>query len=931
MNKDFNSKEAKSLILRHQALISKLRLTEKESEKWRKRIGGFYEELVESGEIEALVDAEIKMLFTADIAAELKKEAEAGQRTAGIYDVPPTLSPALRDLIIQLFQYRKFAEAEKKCRSLETDYVRKIEKRLEELKPAAGTLRWLFTSRVDQQRAINAFDFLSRILDTRYPDDVALATQILDESHAESFEPSFENAFADLRTHSKSYRSALLAAIGDRNIDTARPVSACAGLLSRQEQLDQLNKVVFDSINDKRGKIKDAANDYIHKAALRILNEVPVEELNHHGAGGIRVKLLRDKGMTTMADVYKASHYKLKIIKGISNEGASEIKRIAELMMMTAQNAVRIRLNADDQNKEATEIVKAVCPYRKIRPQIEKVLRQDDEYGEMMIAAAGTIRKIGNGTEWLFYSAKERSAAIDAMRVLAKIQTGDHASILKEAHNALLSSGKVTKSEAWKDFVENTISYYTIIESIVPGVLGDDSGYGLPEELAEAIKGESLDPEGLRCDLRPYQVMGVKYILHQKNVLLGDEMGLGKTIEAIATMVCLRNTGATHFLVVCPASVLSNWCREIHKHSDLKVTRIHGADKESAIRIWKRRGGVAVTTYETTGHFNFRRNQRLDLLVVDEAHYIKNSGAQRTKNVRSICEYADRLLFMTGTALENRVDEMISLVSVLQPATADSIRSLAFMSTAPQFRTAAAPVYYRRKRDDVLQELPDLIETEEWCEMGAEEERAYEEAVLSRNFMEVRRVSWNVDDLNDSSKAKRLKEIIEEAREDGRKVIVFSFFLDTIDRIRNMLGNSCYGPINGSVSPDKRQQIIDEFERSPDGSVLVSQIMSGGTGLNIQAASVVVICEPQFKPSTENQAISRAYRMGQSRNVQVFRLLCESTVDEKLTEMLANKQAVFDAFADRSAAAEESFAIDSKTFAQIIEEEIERIKKKHMV
>ena len=106
---------------------------------------------------------------------------------------------------------------------------------------------------------------------------------------------------------------------------------------------------------------------------------------------------------------------------------------------------------------------------------------------------------------------------------------------------------------------------------------------------------------------------------------------------------------------------------------------------------------------------------------------------------------------------------------------------------------------------------------------------------------------------------------------------------------------------------------------------MAAQIQSGGTGLNIQSASVVIICEPQFKPSIENQAISRAYRMGQTRNVLVYRLLADDTVDEEITQLLENKQAVFDAFADKSDAAEKSFEIDERTFGNIIEEEIERI------
>ena len=172
----------------------------------------------------------------------------------------------------------------------------------------------------------------------------------------------------------------------------------------------------------------------------------------------------------------------------------------------------------------------------------------------------------------------------------------------------------------------------------------------------------------------------------------------------------------------------------------------------------------------------------------------------------------------------------------------------------------------------------------------------------------------------------RLKEIIQSAKDEDRKVIVFSYFLDTIDKIRRNLGDKCTQPITGSINPRRRQEIIDNFNNAPAGSVLLAQIQAGGTGLNIQAASVVVITEPQFKPSVENQAISRAYRMGQTRNVLVYRLLCENTVDEKLMDVLEEKQMIFDAFADESVATMANKEIDEKTFGDIIKEEIERIK-----
>ena len=358
------------------------------------------------------------------------------------------------------------------------------------------------------------------------------------------------------------------------------------------------------------------------------------------------------------------------------------------------------------------------------------------------------------------------------------------------------------------------------------------------------------------------------------------------------------------------------------------MIKIHGADRATALQAWIDEGGVAVTTYETTAFVRLPEDFRFSMLVVDEAHYIKNPETHRSANARNLGEHAERLLFMTGTALENRVDEMIELIRILRPELASKVQQMAFMSFAPQFRDAVAPVYYRRKREDVLTELPELIESREWCILSHCEEEVYEQAILTRDYVSARRVSWNVD-LRLSSKAARMLELIEEAESDGRKVIVYSFFLDTIRRIRSYLGSRCMPPINGSVPPGRRQEIIDEFEQAPPGTVLVAQIQSGGTGLNIQSASVVIICEPQFKPSTENQAISRAYRMGQTRNVLVYKLLCVNTVDEKMTSILEEKQAIFDAFADESAAALKSIEIDDQTFGNIIKEEIDRINAKH--
>jgi len=674
--------------------------------------------------------------------------------------------------------------------------------------------------------------------------------------------------------------------------------------------------------------IIQASNAMVAQESLRILQEIPIEEINRDKRG-IRIKALREHGYHTIADISTASAYSIASIHGISEDTAYTIKNIVQdIILKTKQNS-KIKLSEDTKSKEASQLVLAISIYRECDKYIEDATKFY-QYSQRYVYNGITDLSIAtSGLKWLFASSAKKQRAMAAFSMLSEMLNGPYHQNASYCLYALNNAMRKTPEHAWQDFSINSIRFFNILETLNPGILGtDDAVYGLPEDLAREIQEQSYFPDGLLCELRRYQEWGVKYILHQERVLLGDEMGLGKTIQAIAAMVSLRNTGATHFVVVCPASVLSNWCREIRKMSKLSVTKIHGYDRKSAIASWVKTGGVAVTTYETTGHFRFDNNFRFSMLIVDEAHYIKNPMAQRTINVSNIGKHAERLLFMTGTALENKVEEMISLIKMLQPQIASSVQGMEFLSSAPQFREKVAPVYYRRKREDVLTELPDLIETKEWCTMNPAEEASYEDAILGSSFPAARQVSWNVENLSDSSKAQRMMEIIEEAEEDGRKVIVFSFFLETIRKVKLLLGSKCYGPINGSVPPQRRQEIIDEFDSAPAGSVLAAQIQAGGTGLNIQSASVVIICEPQFKPSIENQAISRAYRMGQTRNVLVHRLLCEDTIDERITEILENKQAIFDAFADKSVAANESAELDEKTFGNIIKDEIDRINTK---
>ncbi len=711
----------------------------------------------------------------------------------------------------------------------------------------------------------------------------------------------------------------------------ARSFTSNEAKLLRDRHLEIKDKLhqIRDQEQHYRTEIQAAADALVANEVLNVLKGVPIEEVNRDKRG-IKVKALRDHGYQTIADIAPEGVYQIASVYGISENSAYTIRRIVNGIVDQTRKNTKIRISTDRKTPTATRLITAIASIQRESSLVERCRQLEETYDKQITSAISDITPGTSGFKWLFASKRAKKNGETAFRYLSGLLDGDYgretATLIRQDEDIQ----RISANQAWQDFQTNSVRFFNVLEDIAPGVLGtDDAVYGLPEDLARDIQDEAFFPDGLLCELRRYQEWGVKYILHQERVLLGDEMGLGKTVQAIAAMVSLKNTGATHFAVVCPASVITNWCREIAQKSKLRVTKVHGSGRSQALRSWIYTGGVAVTTYETTGYFKLDDGFRFSMLVVDEAHYIKNPQARRTVNVKTIAAKADRLLFMTGTALENRVREMISLIQILQPEVAAQVWGMEFLSAAPQFRKIVAPVYYRRKREDVLTELPEMIEEQQWCTMLPEEELIYESSVLSKNYTDTRRVSWNVEDLRNSSKARRMLEIILEAESEGRKVIVFSFFLDTIRKIATLLGNRCLNPINGSVPPARRQEIIDAFDKAPPGTVLAAQIQSGGTGLNIQTASVVIICEPQFKPSIENQAISRAYRMGQTRNVLVFRLLCENTVDEKIMRLLEKKQAIFDAFADKSEAAEQSLELDDKTFGDIIKSEIERINAKN--
>jgi superfamily II DNA or RNA helicase len=656
-----------------------------------------------------------------------------------------------------------------------------------------------------------------------------------------------------------------------------------------------------------RQEVVDAYEVVHERQVWAALERTSIEAIKDVADGRARVDQLPAYGYFTVAHVLRAGPERLTPVPGIGESTAPKVFAAAEQIQQAVRDSHQFRIEFDPSDAETTRLLQALAVWEAVRPAGETYAQPATELASDLAAdrpvaapaVAGRIRRL------FMRGADKAIADAAAERVRERVDHAESSGLLQAARD-IRAVTVPSAAEVWRDFEQRSAEYYGLLGQVVP--LGGDraaaEGY-LPADIVERINGQNLDTsrlsDGLR--LRGYQSFGARFILVQRKVILGDEMGLGKTVQAIATMGHLAAQGATHFVVVCPASVLINWTREVARHSTLPVISLYGSGRARAAERWRREGGVAVTTF---GSLNTLVATPIApaLLVVDEAHYVKNPGAKRSQAVNRIAAASQRVLFLTGTPMENRLDEFQALVGHLRPEIAANMGPQHGVLGVEAFRAAAAPVYLRRNQEDVLTELPELVQVDEWEDFGAEDGAAYLAAVDQGNFMAMRRAAFAVSRPRDSSKLTRLLEIAREAMSNGRKVVVFSYFRDVLEVVVAALGSAARGPLTGSTSTAERQRIVDNFSNADKPCVLVCQIEAGGVGLNIQAASVVILCEPQVKPSIEAQAVARAHRMGQVRSVQVHRLLIADSVDQRMLELLGSKAQLFDAYVRKSAIAE---------------------------
>lgn len=708
---------------------------------------------------------------------------------------------------------------------------------------------------------------------------------------------------------------------------------AARELLARADELLGAARGVLADHTRAVDAVRTALDPLLDALVRDELSSIPVARLKDVTEGRLRLGAVEQAGFTTVGQVYGTSRYELRQIPGVGAQTADQTLAAAGQIAHAVRDTVALRIDVDTPDTPTTALVTALYRLVEAEPDVRRAVdgaRRLTGRLEPSLDAAGPAR---GRLRMLFARRRARARALEGV-------AGVRAAVADAVERELpLLFGQVSVDllrdpesdvAVWVDFELRSAEYYSLLAEMSGTGPDRDAAEGfLPSGIADRVRGLRLDDARLRVSLRGYQSFGARFALAQKRVIIGDEMGLGKTVQAIAALAHLAARGQTHFLVVCPASVLINWTREVRARSTLRALPVHGPERREAFAEWCAGGGVALTTFDALHTLPAAGDSgvRPGMLVVDEAHYVKNPATRRSRAVSGWSERTEHVLFLTGTPMENRVEEFRALVRHLQPELAPSISAGHGVAGSQAFRRAVAPAYLRRNQQDVLTELPAVVQVDEWEEFSEADLLAYREAVGAGHFMRMRRAAYAHPAT--SAKLNRLRELVAEAAGNGLKVVVFSYFREVLETVRQALDEGVFGPLSGSLPAPRRQELIDGFAAVEGHAVLLSQIQAGGVGLNMQAASVVILCEPQIKPTMEHQAVARAHRMGQIRTVQVHRLLATDSVDQRMLDILARKERLFDAYARRSDLAEttpDAVDVSEGSLARrIVEEEQQRL------
>ena len=457
----------------------------------------------------------------------------------------------------------------------------------------------------------------------------------------------------------------------------------------------------------------------------------------------------------------------------------------------------------------------------------------------------------------------------------------------------------------------------------------------LDEELLEIQQEDVPALDCIKADLYPYQLAGVQFALGRKAALIGDEMGLGKTLQAIALGVIKKNLfGFRRILVVTLSSLKEQWKREIERFTEEKAVIVAGSATRRRAMYDADDSLFKITNYEAVlRDVTVISGYRPDLVILDEAQRIKNFNTKTADAVKGIPRR--HALVLTGTPLENKLEDVYSIIQFLDPYLLSPLWHFAadhFMLSRKKkgqilgyrnldrLHEKLKAIVIRRRKEEVLQDLPEQIVNNYFIELTdkqAEIHNGYLAALiplLNKKFltpMDLRRIqqlllmmrmtcdsTYLVDrQTNISPKLKELEGILDElVVQSGRKVVIFSEWTTMIFLIGKYLSSAGINfiELTGKVPVNRRQALIDEFTNNPDCKVFLSSD-AGGTGLNLQAADCVVNFELPWNPARMNQRIGRVNRIGQqSRCINVVNLIAKNSIEEKILATIQLKTALFD-------------------------------------
>jgi SNF2 family DNA or RNA helicase len=449
-------------------------------------------------------------------------------------------------------------------------------------------------------------------------------------------------------------------------------------------------------------------------------------------------------------------------------------------------------------------------------------------------------------------------------------------------------------------------------------------------------------PKSFHGTLRPYQLRGVSWLAFLERWGLGaclaDDMGLGKTIELIAFLLHLKEQDVLESptLLVCPTSVLGNWEREVKKFGPALKAIVHHGDKRLKGKAFGRAvkdKQLVITSYPLV----FRDAATLQEIswqgvVLDEAQNIKNPSAKQSKAVREL--NADFRIALTGTPVENRLSELWSILDFLNPGYlgdrqffqrrfAMPIEKFGDRDSLQTLRSLVQPFILRRLKTDkeIIQDLPEKQEMNVFCGLSAEQATLYQKLVdeslveiessegIKRRgliltlLLRLKQVCNHpaqyqkekvLGDAGRSGKVLRLQEMLEEAISEGDRALIFTQFAEWGKLLQPYLKEQLGWEtlfLYGATKKQQREEMVDRFQNDPDGPrILILSLKAGGTGLNLTRANHVFHIDRWWNPAVENQATDRAFRIGQTRNVQVHKFVCTGTLEERINDIIESKK-----------------------------------------